>query len=89
MMYTVHMKLTATEFRKHLFRLLDRVLAGQVLEVSYKSSMVRVTPVHSSSKLARARPQKTLACDPEEIVHSDPKLMEKMESEWRKDWMKL
>ena len=83
------MRVTATQFRKDLFRLIDRVLAGEGLEVSYKGSILRVSPGVASSKLARAKRQDTLLCDPEVIVHSDKALIGKIESEWHKDWGKL
>jgi len=87
-MYTVHMRLTATEFRKQLFTILEQVRRGEAVEVLYKGSAVRLAPAGSASKLARAKRQNTLLCDPDSIVHSDPKLLRKMESQWRKDWSK-
>ena len=87
--YTVHMKLTATEFRKQLFAVLEHVRRGETVEVLYKGSAVRLAPSGSSSKLARAKRQNTLRCDPDSIVHSDPKLVRKMEREWRRDWSKI
>jgi len=83
------MTVTATEFRKNLFALLEHVVQGETIEVSYKGSSVRITPASSGSKLARAKRQKTLLCDPDAIVHSDRKLLAKMESAWSKDWGKL
>jgi len=83
------MKVRATEFRKRLFTLIDEVLRGETLEVSYKGSTVRVVPGSSSSKLARAKRQAALLCDPEAIVPSDRKLMGKLEAEWRKEGSKM
>lgn len=83
------MKLTATEFRKSLFPLLEKALHGESVEVSYKGATVKLVPSQSSSKLARAKRQHALVCDPESIVHSDKELMAEMEAEWRADWKRL
>ena len=83
------MTLTATQFRKDLFKVLEKVLAGETVEVAYKGSAIRVSPRGTTSKLARARRQNTLLCDPQEIVNSNSKLMAEFEAEWRKDWKKL
>jgi antitoxin (DNA-binding transcriptional repressor) of toxin-antitoxin stability system len=83
------MTVNATEFRKNLFALLERVVEGETLEVRYKGSAVRIVPASSGSKLARAKRQKTLLCDPDAIVHSDPKLLARMKSAWSKDWRKV
>jgi antitoxin (DNA-binding transcriptional repressor) of toxin-antitoxin stability system len=83
------MSLSATEFRKHLFTVLERVIAGETVDISYKGASVRVSPGGASSKLSRAKRRDTLLCDPDAIVHSDPDLLKKMESEWAKDWKKL
>ena len=88
-MYNVHMTMTATQFRKDLFKVLEKVLAGETVEIAYKGSSIRVAPRGSASKLARAKRQDTLLCDPHEIVGSDSKLMAELEAEWRKDWKKL
>lgn len=83
------MKLSATEFRKSLFPLLDRALRGEAIEVAYKGAVVRLVPSQSSSKLARAKRQHALLCDPDSIIHSDDGLLKQMESEWKKDWNEL
>ncbi|MGO9096540.1 MAG: type II toxin-antitoxin system prevent-host-death family antitoxin [Bryobacteraceae bacterium] len=80
------MKLTATEFRKSLFPLLERALHGETVEVVYRGAVVKLVPSQSASKLARAKRQHALLCDPDSIVHSDRGLLAEMESEWRKDW---
>src|SRR5690349_16397236 len=88
-MYTVHMNVNATEFRKDLFKLLERALGGEAVEVAYKGATVRVAASSGQSKLARARRQHALISDPDAIVGSDRKLMAKLEAEWRKEWGKL
>ena len=88
-MYTVHVKLTATEFRRNLFTILGRVVEGETVEIGYKGSSVRVVSSSFTSKLARARRRRALLCDPDAIVSTDKKLLAEMEAEWRKDWKKL
>jgi prevent-host-death family protein len=83
------MQVNATEFRRNLFGVLERVLDGEPVEILYKGSSVRLVPAVSSSKLARAKRQNTLLCDPDSIVQADKTLSDKMEAEWRRDWKKL
>jgi hypothetical protein len=83
------MKMSATEFRKNLFSVLERVLEGEAAEVIYKGSSIKLTHPRSSSKLARAKRQHALIADPGAIVESDRDLLAKMETQWRKDWRKL
>jgi len=89
LMYAVHMNVNATEFRKDLFKLLERALQGELVEVAYKGATLRVAAGGGQSKLARARRQHALVGDPDAIVGSDKKLMAKLESEWRKESGKL
>ena len=80
------MSMSATELRKNLFTVLERVVAGETVDIVYKGSAVRITASGSSTKLSRAKRRDTLLCDPDAIVHSDPVLLKKMEAEWTKDW---
>lgn len=83
------MIMNSTELRRSLFKVLERVLAGDTVEIAYKGSCVRLSPGGATSKLARAKPQNILLCDPDSIIHSDAKLAAKMKAAWRKDWKKL
>ena len=76
----------ATELRNSLFVTLERVVRGETVVVMYKGAPVKLTSVAASSKLARAKPQHALLCDPDAIVSSDPALQAEMESAWKKDW---
>ena len=78
------MRLTATAFRKNLFPLLERALRGESVEVVYKGAIVKLVPGQPTSKLARAKRQHALLCEPDSIVHNDSALIEEMESRWRK-----
>ena len=79
------MQVTATELRKDLFKLLERALHGETVEVVYKGSTVHLAATATHSKLGRAKRQHALACDPDAIVHTDRKLMTRLESEWLKE----
>jgi antitoxin (DNA-binding transcriptional repressor) of toxin-antitoxin stability system len=80
---------TATEFRKNLFTLLERVAHGETVEVSYKKAVIRLSAQGVSSKLSRAKRQHALLVDPQSIVHSDDELVNEMESEAGRDWVDL
>ncbi|MBI4877830.1 MAG: hypothetical protein HY822_24625 [Acidobacteria bacterium] len=47
---------------------------------------MRLVRAQLASKLARAKRQSALLCPPDSIVHSDPALIEEIESQLRKDW---
>ena len=79
------MQVSATEFRKNLFKLLERALRGEPVEVIYKGSSVQVAARGVHAKLERAKRQHAQVGDPDEIVHTDKKLMAALESKWRKE----
>jgi hypothetical protein len=76
------MVLTAAEFRKDLFRILDCALQGEAVEVAYKGSKLRLLPIPAGSKLARAVRRHSLLVPPESIVESDAGLMAELEKKW-------
>jgi len=88
-MYIRGMSLTATEFRKHLFATLERVAAGESVEVVYKGATIRLSAYGTTSKLARAKRQHALRTDPDSITGSDAALLRDMEREWKRDWSEL
>jgi antitoxin (DNA-binding transcriptional repressor) of toxin-antitoxin stability system len=79
------MALTATDLRKNLFQVLDRALRGEAVEVVYKGSKLRLTPMPGGSKLARAVRRDALMVPPESIVESDTGLMDELEKKWKRD----
>ena len=83
------MRTNATDFRKNLFAILERALAGENVEVVYKGSSLRVSGANATSKLARAKRQDLFLCDPDSIVSSDIKLLAEFEKEWDKEWKNL
>lgn len=83
------MQVSATEFRKHLFKLLERAVQGEPVDLVYKGTSLQVAARGAHSKLERAKRQHALACDPDEIVHTDKKLMTQWEAKWRKERSRL
>ena len=83
------MKLTATQFRKDLFPVLERALHGETVEVTYRGSVVKLVPAQRASKLARAKRQHALVGNPNSIIRSDARTMAEMQAARRKDWSEL
>jgi antitoxin (DNA-binding transcriptional repressor) of toxin-antitoxin stability system len=77
--------LNATDFRKNLFRVLDRALQGEAIEITYKGVKLRLTPPPDQSKLARAVRRQSLLVKPQSIVESDASLMAELEKGWKRD----
>ncbi len=73
------MGITATQFRKDLFTVLEGVSHGDAAEVSYKGATIRIVAAQAGLKLARAKRQHALLVDPESIVESDSALVDEME----------
>jgi len=70
------MKVTATELRANLYRILDRVLdTGEAVEVERKGRRVRLVPGESPTGddlLARLTPHPDyIVGDPDDLVHLD------------------
>ncbi len=59
--YDMYMALSATKFRREMFAALESVRAGKTLEIAYKGTLIHLTPVKSSSKLAGLRKQPVFA----------------------------
>jgi len=83
-MYTKYMEITATNFRKNLFQILDQAARGESIEIAHKGAKLRlVAPV--GSKLSRAVRRRTLLVDPASIVESDRELMSTIAEGWDRD----
>ncbi len=78
------MAVTATQLRKDLFQTLDGVAAGTAVDVSYKGTILRISPLANVSKLSRAVKRDILMADPQSIVESDTELQAELEEGWRK-----
>jgi antitoxin (DNA-binding transcriptional repressor) of toxin-antitoxin stability system len=83
------MSYTATEFRKNLFSVLERVAHGETVEMSYKTAVIRLSVQDTSSKLARGKRQHALLVDPDSIVHSDDQFLREVEREAERDWAEM
>jgi hypothetical protein len=84
-MYTLVVELTATNLRKDLFKVLDRALRGESVEIIYKGSRLRLSSPPAGSKLAGAVRRHALRVDPQSIVESDATLMRDLEKRWKRD----
>lgn len=84
------MNITATEFRKDLFRVLESALDGESVDVTYKGRSLRVAPEKTPSKTSRIDRLKAKPLLPAE---NSPNLLEDMnemardlDSAWEKSW---
>lgn len=71
-------KITATELRKNIYKLLDEILnSGVPLEVERKGKRLIIVPADAVPKLDLLEPHADcIIGDPEDIVHMD----------WSKEW---
>lgn len=86
------MKVTITEFRKNLFKLVERVIAGESVEFVHQGTTIRlVVPEGSSSKLDRLTPRQISNPDMTDKEHraAERKLQSEMWSEIGKDWAEI
>lgn len=74
-------KVSATELRKNIYKLLDEVLNSNVpLEVERKGKRLIIAPVDRESRIKRLQAHADcIVGDPEELVHMD------WSEEWRPD----
>lgn len=71
------MTVTATQLRKDIYRLFDRVSASGVpLEVTRKGAHFLIVPKKQRSWLDGIKKRDVIKCDPEDLVHMD----------WSKEW---
>jgi hypothetical protein len=83
-MYTNLMDVKATQFRKHMFKILDLAIHGEAVEITYKGARLTLSSPPSGSKLAHAVRRNALLVDPESIVKTDAGLMADLETAWMK-----
>ena len=84
LMYAEYMEITATNFRKDLFHVLDLAVRGESVEITYKGVKLQLVSA-SGSKLSRAVRRPTLLVEPGSIVESDAELMTSLRKTWEKD----
>jgi prevent-host-death family protein len=78
--YGVTVRLTASQLRADIYRILDRVAeTGAPVEIVRRGRRLRIVPAEAATprKLDRIKPRpKALVGNPERLVHLD----------WSKDW---
>jgi antitoxin (DNA-binding transcriptional repressor) of toxin-antitoxin stability system len=83
------MKVTISEFRKNLFKLVERVISGETVEFVHNGTTIRliVPEGQSSSKLDRLTPRQTTNPMSEKQQRAaEKKLQAEMWAEIEKDW---
>ncbi len=82
------MKVTITQFRKDLFRLVDRALAGEPIEFVHRGVVFTVAAEGKPSRLERLTGQLVVAPGTD-LEKASRELLQEMQSEWEKDWAEL
>ncbi len=80
------MTVTTTEFRKDLFRIVERALAGEFVEVAHKGRVVRLVPEERQSKLSRLIKRDTVCGTAEDLERAQAELDAEMRSLWEGKW---
>ena len=71
------MTITATQLRKDIYRIIDRVSrTGAPITVTRKGQSIMLMPARPVARLARLKKRDIFTCDSETIVHLD----------WPKEW---
>jgi antitoxin (DNA-binding transcriptional repressor) of toxin-antitoxin stability system len=91
-MYAEVMKVTITEFRRNLFKLADKVVAGQTVEFVHRGVTVRlVMPEAPASKLDRLTPRQITNPEFTEREHrsAERKMRADMLAAMEEDWTEI
>ncbi|MGA2589288.1 MAG: type II toxin-antitoxin system prevent-host-death family antitoxin [Bryobacteraceae bacterium] len=85
------MKVTISDFRKNLFKLVDQALDGEDVEVVHRGRTIRLVSEIRGSKLDRLTPAEIFNPDlsEEEQARASRELFAEIEREWEKDWAEL
>ncbi len=78
------MQITATNFRKDLFQVIDRASQGEEVLITHKGKQYRLTPEKPLSKLDRITPMEGF--DLEEPDEAWEEAKSKMQAEWEIKW---
>ena len=81
------MKVTSTEFRKHMFQLVERVLQGELVEIMHKGRLVRLVPEERPTKMSRLVQRDTINGTPEDLELAQQELDDEMRTAWTKKWI--
>ena len=78
--YTLNMKVSPTELRQNLYRIIDSALeTGEVVEIVRKGRTVRLVPDRKADIWERLERHDAVVGDPAELVHTD------WSTEWNPD----
>lgn len=83
------MKVTITEFRRDMFQLVGRVIAGESVEFVHQGTTIRlVVPEHPPSKLDRLTPRTITNSEMSATQHlaAEEKMKSEMWAEIGRDW---
>ncbi len=80
------MTISATEFRKNLFQLVERALNGELIEIVHKNRAIRLAPTQPISKLSRLVQRDTLNCTPEKFDETVRAQDDEMRRHWEQKW---
>lgn len=80
------MTLSVTEFRKNLFRALDRAFQGEPVEVLYHGRKLRLVPEEPPSKLARLIKRDTLTIPADQLEKAITDMNQEAMTEWEREW---
>ena len=86
------MKVTVTEFRKNLFKLVEKAISGESVEFVHLGTTIRlVVPETSASRLDRLTPRQITNPKMSEKAFrvAERKLRAEMLAEMEKDWAEL
>jgi antitoxin (DNA-binding transcriptional repressor) of toxin-antitoxin stability system len=82
------MRVTITDFRKDLFKLVERAIAGETVEFVHRDTMIRlVVPEAPLTKLDRLTPRQIT--NPRAPEDAEQKLKAEMWQEIEQDWAEL
>jgi prevent-host-death family protein len=85
------MTVSISDFRKNLFKLVDRALEGDLIEIVHKGETIRLLTKPQVSKLDRLTPAQIFnpAISDEDHAQADREMLASMQTEWEKDWSGL
>jgi antitoxin (DNA-binding transcriptional repressor) of toxin-antitoxin stability system len=80
------MTVTATDFRKNLFQLVERALNGELIEIVHKNRTIRLSPSEPNSKLSRLVARDTLNCSTDQFDRLALSQDDEVHREWDEKW---
>ena len=80
------MKITATEFRKNVFQLLESAINGEAVDVSHKGRTIHLFPEDQPSKLSRLSKRNILVGTAEDVDRALENLNEQNQKDWELKW---